>query len=52
MKKLNHHSTLMISHSGFTLIEIIVVLVIMSVLCSIAVQSVIALDSVARLDRC
>jgi prepilin-type N-terminal cleavage/methylation domain-containing protein len=36
-----------ISHSGFTLIEIIVVLVIMSVLCSIAVQRVIALDSVA-----
>jgi prepilin-type N-terminal cleavage/methylation domain-containing protein len=47
MKKLNHHSTLVISHSGFTLIEIIVVLVIMSVLCSIAVQRVIALDSVA-----
>jgi prepilin-type N-terminal cleavage/methylation domain-containing protein len=47
MTKLNHHSTPIVNRNGFTLIEIIVVLVIMSVLCSIAVQRVIALDSVA-----
>lgn len=47
MTKQNHHSTPLINRSGYTLIEVIVVLVIMSVLCSIAVQKVIALDSVA-----
>jgi prepilin-type N-terminal cleavage/methylation domain-containing protein len=47
MTKLNHRSTPLLNRDGFTLIEIIVVLVILSVLCSIAVQRVIALDSVA-----
>jgi prepilin-type N-terminal cleavage/methylation domain-containing protein len=47
MTELNHHSPPLINRNGFTLIEIIVVLVILSVLGSIAVQRVIALDSVA-----
>jgi prepilin-type N-terminal cleavage/methylation domain-containing protein len=47
MTKPNHRSTSLYNRTGFTLIEIIVVLLIMSVLCSIVVQRVIALDSVA-----
>jgi prepilin-type N-terminal cleavage/methylation domain-containing protein len=47
MKKLIYRSTSLSNRSGFTLTEIVVVLVIMSVLCSIVVQRVIALDSSA-----
>jgi len=47
MIKQNRHSPPLPNCNGFTLVEVIVVLVIMSVLGSIAVQKVIALDSVA-----
>jgi prepilin-type N-terminal cleavage/methylation domain-containing protein len=47
MKKINAHSTFLFNCNGFTLVEIIVVLVIMSVMASIAIRRVIALDSTA-----
>jgi prepilin-type N-terminal cleavage/methylation domain-containing protein len=47
MNKLTHRSTPLSNRNGFTLIEIIVVLVIMSVLGSFAIQRVLALDSSA-----
>jgi prepilin-type N-terminal cleavage/methylation domain-containing protein len=47
MTKPNHPSTLLINRNGFTLIEIIVVLVILSVLGAIAIPRVLTLESAA-----
>ena len=47
MTKPNHHSSPLPNRDGFTLIEVIVVLVILSVLGSFVAQRVIALDSSA-----
>lgn len=47
MIKLNHHPSSLINRSGFTLVEVIVVLVILSVLGSFAIKRVLALDSSA-----
>ena len=47
MTRLNHHSTPLFDCNGFTLIEIIVVLVILSLLSAVAVQRINALDLAA-----
>jgi prepilin-type N-terminal cleavage/methylation domain-containing protein len=47
MKKINVQSNFLINCNGFTLVELIIVLVIMSVMASLAIRRVMALDSTA-----
>ena len=47
MKKVNAQSTFLANCNGFTLIELVAVLIVMSVTATIAIRKVIALDSTA-----
>ena len=47
MEKLIHRSSPLSNRAGFTLTEVIIVLVIMSVLSSVAIQRILTLDSTA-----